>query len=90
MGSELPKQFLSVAGKPLIYYSLRTFERCASIDNIVIVVPAGYRDFVQREIVALFLFEKVSRVVAGGEQRYRSVAHGLEALRLPEQGFIRG
>ncbi len=80
MGSELPKQLLSVAGKPLLYYSLRTFERCAQIDTVVVVVPEGYEDLVKRDIVGSYRLDKVSRIVSGGEQRHHSVAYGLRAL----------
>jgi D-ribitol-5-phosphate cytidylyltransferase len=40
----VPKQFVEVSGVPLIMYSLRMFERCASIDAIAIVAPEQWQE----------------------------------------------
>ena len=40
-GSETPKQFLEILGKPLVVHTLERFEYCPAIDAIVLVLPAN-------------------------------------------------
>lgn len=79
MHSAVQKQYLSLDGKPLIFYSLDAFEK-SQVDEIVLVVGAGEEDKIRCEIVEHFGFTKVSKVVAGGKERYHSVYAGLQAL----------
>lgn len=78
MGAEIPKQYLTVGGKPLIYYALRAFESTA--DEIVLVTGTDEVSYCKEEIIERYGFRKVSRVVAGGAERYDSVYCGLCAL----------
>lgn len=85
MGTKTQKQYLEIGGKPILYYSLRAFEDCELIDEIVLVVGAGQIDYCQREIVSKFGFGKVKTIIEGGAERYHSVANGLcEA----EEGYV--
>lgn len=85
MGTKTQKQYLEIGGKPILYYSLRVFEDCELIDEIVLVVGAGQIDYCQREIVSKFGFGKVKTIIEGGAERYHSVANGLcEA----EEGYV--
>ncbi len=78
MKSDVKKQYLDLGGKPLIYYSLKAFEE-SMIDDIVLVVSRGDVDYVQKEIVEKYGFDKVTAVVEGGLYRYHSVRLGLQA-----------
>lgn len=78
MKSDVKKQYLDIGGKPLIYYSLKAFEE-SIIDDIVLVVSRGDVDYVKKEIVEKYGFDKVKAVVEGGLYRYHSVRLGLEA-----------
>ena len=78
MNSDVKKQYMEIGGKPLIYYSLKTFEE-SIIDDIVLVVSRGDIDFVRTEIVQKYGFDKVTAIVEGGLYRYHSVRLGLEA-----------
>ncbi len=80
MGAKVPKQYMELCGKPVLYYSLKTFSDTDFIGEIVIVAGAEYADKVQSEIVDLYGLHKVSSVVTGGRERYHSVHKGLEAL----------
>ena len=42
LNSELPKQFMLLAGKPMIVYSLEAFQHHSAIDEIALVVPSDY------------------------------------------------
>ncbi len=72
----VPKQFAPLCGKPLISYSIEIFERSGLISEIIIVVPQGWIEYTQNEIVSSFNFSKVSKIIAGGEQRQKSVEKG--------------
>ncbi|MCR5143752.1 MAG: 2-C-methyl-D-erythritol 4-phosphate cytidylyltransferase [Lachnospiraceae bacterium] len=79
MNSEIPKQYMPVANKPLVVYSLEIFDRSA-VDEIVLVVAAGDEQFCQKEIVDKYNIGKVTSIVAGGAERYDSVYAGLKAV----------
>lgn len=79
MNSAVQKQYLLIAGKPVLYYSLKAFEE-SLIDDIVLVAGKGEIDFCQKEIVEKYGIGKVRVVTAGGKERYHSVARGLAAI----------
>jgi 2-C-methyl-D-erythritol 4-phosphate cytidylyltransferase len=78
MHSDIPKQYIEIDGKPLIYYTLETFERSV-VDEIVLVVRPGDEEYARREIVDRYGFTKVSSIVCGGEIRTDSVLNGIKA-----------
>ena len=78
MNSAIQKQYLLLAGKPVLYYSLKAFEE-SSVSAIVLVTGAGEEDYCRKEIVAPYGFTKVSAIVPGGKERYHSVFAGLKA-----------
>src|ERR1043165_5268395 len=80
LGGGRPKQFLELAGFPIIIHTLKTFEQCAEIQEIIVVLPA--------EDTANFLalageqgLRKLARVVPGGATRGESVWRGLQSVR---------
>lgn len=79
MGGGPPKQFMSLAGRPLLFHALAAFERASQVDHVVLVTLAGRVDRC-REDVRRWGLGKVSAVVAGGERRQDSVAEGLGAV----------
>jgi len=83
LGSIRPKQFLELAGKPVIQYSLERFNECPSIDSIIVVVPDREINAFQRMALTLNL-GKLGEVVAGGPTRAESVWNGLKAVRNAE------
>jgi 2-C-methyl-D-erythritol 4-phosphate cytidylyltransferase len=78
MKSDVKKQYMEIGGKPLIYYSVKAFEESA-VDDIVLVVSRGDVDYVKKDIVEKYGFDKVTAVVEGGLARYHSVRLGLQA-----------
>jgi 2-C-methyl-D-erythritol 4-phosphate cytidylyltransferase len=75
-GAGKPKQFVEILGKPLILYTLERFENCSSIDEIVLVLPAGSVENFQQN----FNLAKLKTIVAGGKTRAESVYNGLQAV----------
>jgi len=80
MASDRPKQFLLLAGTPVIIHTLRVFEQCESIQEVIVVLPAAESaGFLS--LAGKFGLRKVSRVVQGGATRADSVKRGLLAIR---------
>lgn len=77
--SDLQKLFLRLKDKPLLYYALKAFQD-SFIDEIVLVAGAGEEEYCKEKIVERYGFTKVVNIVTGGEERYHSVAKGLEAI----------
>ncbi len=79
LGGERPKQFLELAGIPIIIHTLRQFERCREIDEVLVVLPAdqtaGFPSLAKE-----FDLKKVSRAVTGGDTRAQSVWKGLATI----------
>lgn len=80
MASDRPKQFLQLAGRPVIFHTLKVFEECDSIDEVIVVLPAAESaGFLS--LAGKFGVRKVARVVPGGVTRADSVKRGLMAIR---------
>lgn len=80
MASDRPKQFLQLAGTPIIFHTLKPFELCDSIQEVIVVLPP--------EASAEFLAQagkhglrKLTRVLPGGATRADSVKRGLMSIR---------
>ena len=80
MNAGVKKQYMEIAGRPVLYYSLKAFEE-SFIDEIVLVVSQDEIEQVQESYVNQYGFQKISRIVVGGKERYHSVACGLQAVR---------
>jgi len=78
MGVDVPKQFLPILGKPMLYYSLKAFEDSA-VDEIILVCGTDDVVYCEDDIIGRYGLTKVKRVVAGGKERYDSVFAGLKA-----------
>lgn len=81
MGTAESKQFLPLAGKPILVHTLERFQRIAEVDVIVLVTGAGDVDRCET-FVRRYGLTKVASVVPGGKERQESVRIGLE--RLPD------
>lgn len=79
MQSKVQKQYLLLADKPVLYYSLKAFED-SFIDQIILVVGKGEEEYCRKEIVDKYSFSKVTAIVEGGKERYHSVANGVKAI----------
>ena len=79
MGNNLPKQFLPIAGKPLLMHTLEKFNRWDPKAELVLVLPESYRSY--WEMLCREIGCKVKhRLVTGGETRFYSVKNGLESI----------
>ena len=77
MGSVIPKQYMMAGKMPVLGLTVQAFEK-SSVDEIIIVCPAGDEDYVRSHITEPYGFTKVKTVTAGGSERYHSVYNGLQ------------
>ena len=80
MKSSVPKQYMLINEKPVIYYSLKMFED-SFVDSIILVCKEGEEKYCKEEIVDRFGLKKVVAIIAGGKERYDSVYNGLLSIK---------
>lgn len=79
MGSSISKQYMMLNDRPILYYSLDSFEK-SDVDEVVVVVGKNDKEYVKSEIVDKYNFKKVKIITEGGAERYNSVYNGLMAI----------
>lgn len=78
-GGPIPKQFLEIAGAPILVHTIRRFSACREIDAICVALPADrLADFEVQ--LATFNLEKLVRCVSGGSARSESIRNALDAI----------
>ncbi|RAY14195.1 2-C-methyl-D-erythritol 4-phosphate cytidylyltransferase [Actinomadura craniellae] len=77
MGSTLPKQLLEVGGRPVLAYSIETFDAHPGINSILVVMAAGHRAAAERVAAP---YGSVRAVIEGGATRTASTLAALAAL----------
>ncbi len=77
---DIPKQYLSLDGIPILGRTLIKFEKAMSVGRIVLVVPEDDMDYVRDEITSKHRLLKVKHIQAGGKTRQDSVRNGLEMV----------
>ena len=87
MGSEIPKQFLPVAGKPIL---MRTIERFHEYDpalNIILVLPESQQAY-WHQLCEEHHFDIKHQIANGGDTRFQSSKNGLALIPDDEDGVV--
>ncbi|MBL7744859.1 MAG: 2-C-methyl-D-erythritol 4-phosphate cytidylyltransferase [Chitinophagaceae bacterium] len=87
MGGHLPKQFMLLKNKPVLYYTLKAFLGSYPDLQIILVLPADFTDMGQEIIDAYFDKERI-RITAGGDTRFQSVKNGLMLVEKESIVFV--
>ncbi|AVM53648.1 2-C-methyl-D-erythritol 4-phosphate cytidylyltransferase [Bacteroides zoogleoformans] len=82
MGGELPKQFLSIGGKPVLMRTLEVFYGCDPEIQIILVLPRNQQEYWER-LCREFHFSLRYAMADGGETRFHSVKNGLALVETP-------
>ena len=82
MGSELPKQYLELAGKPVLMHTLEKFKSFDESIEIITVLPENQLRF-WTELQKKYKFDVPHTLVKGGSSRFFSVRNGLKFVDLP-------
>ncbi len=86
MGTEVHKQYLLLADKPVLFYSLNVFQASDLIDEIILVAGEGEEEYCRENFVRRFYLSKVGKIISGGRERYHSVWNGLKNVE--EEGYV--
>lgn len=79
MQSDVPKQFMYINGREVLYYSLKTFQNNESISGIILVTDGAHIQYCRDKFISEYGFDKIEAVIEGGGERYDSVYNGLKA-----------
>lgn len=82
MGSDVPKQFLPIGGKPVLMRTLEAFYRCNKEIRLILVLPHSQQEY-WRRLCGEYHFSLPHEVVDGGETRFHSVKNGLARVQTP-------
>jgi len=77
--SELPKQYVKLAGKTILEYSIDAYEINPSIDSIIIVVSENFLDLA-KEIIQNNSYNKITDILIGGKSRIESSYRAVQSL----------
>ena len=81
MGSDRPKQYLPLGGRPILWHALARLEASPLVTDIVLVVRGADLDYCRRQLSARGGFAKIAALVPGGAERSASVYRGLQETR---------
>lgn len=87
MGANLPKQFMLLKGKPVLYYSLKTFLDAYNDLQVILVLPAEYTAL-GHEIVNGYFDKNRIQITTGGDTRFQSVKNGLALVNKESIIFV--
>ena len=87
MGGDLPKQFLLLKDRPVLYYSLKSFLDSYEDMQIILVLPAAFTDEGEEIIDDYFDKERI-RMTTGGDTRFQSVKNGLKLVEKESIVFV--
>ncbi|MGV3768203.1 MAG: 2-C-methyl-D-erythritol 4-phosphate cytidylyltransferase [Chitinophagaceae bacterium] len=87
MNSQVPKQFLPIKGKPLLYYALDTFLASYEDMHIILVLPEAFLDM-GKEIIDGFFDPTRVTITVGGRTRFHSVQNGLALIDEESMIFV--
>ena len=87
MGSDIPKQFLPIGGKPVLMRTLECFRKYSEDLQIILVLPKTQQAYWQ-ELCREYNFKVEYLLADGGETRFYSVQHGLALIPDDAEGVV--
>ncbi|HEY8500546.1 MAG TPA: 2-C-methyl-D-erythritol 4-phosphate cytidylyltransferase [Clostridia bacterium] len=80
MNAGVSKQYMMVAGKPVIAHTIEAFEKTNLISEIIVVISSEDHSVFEDCILSRYKYSKITAVVHGGSDRQASVYNGLQAV----------
>ena len=87
MGSDIPKQFLPIGGKPVLMRTIERFREYSPTLQIILVLPKAQQDYWQ-QLCKEYDFKVEYQLADGGETRFHSVQHGLALIPDDAEGVV--
>lgn len=89
LGGELPKQFLDLCGRPLLWWSMKAFRDEDPSTRIILVLNPGFISLWRSLEASLPESDRIEcTVLAGGASRTESVVNGLEGVDDSSDAFV--
>jgi 2-C-methyl-D-erythritol 4-phosphate cytidylyltransferase len=85
MGTEIPKQFLELCGKPVLMHTIQVFHDFDPESKIILVLPEDQQQF-WKGLCLKHSFSLLHQVVSGGKTRFHSVLNGLSQIE--DEGIV--
>ncbi len=76
MGSEIPKQFMEVAGKPILFHTISLFHKFNKSAQILVTLPESWLNYWE-ELINTYQFDVPHQVISGGQERFHSIKNAL-------------
>jgi 2-C-methyl-D-erythritol 4-phosphate cytidylyltransferase len=87
MGSDIPKQFLPIGGKPVLMRTLERFREYSENLQIILVLPEAQQDY-WKELCNKYDFQVDYQIANGGQTRFHSVQNGLALIPDNAEGVV--
>ena len=87
MGTDIPKQFLPIGGKPVLMRTLERFREYSPTLQIILVLPKAQQDY-WHHLCQEYDFNVEYQITDGGETRFHSVQHGLALIPDDAEGVV--
>ena len=87
MGSEIPKQFLPIGGKPVLMRTLERFREYSKELQMILVLPKAQQDY-WHQLCEEYHFNVKYMLADGGETRFHSVQNGLALVPNDAEGVV--
>lgn len=87
MGSQTPKQFLPIGGRPVLMRTLERFHQWSEALQIILVLPKAQQDY-WHQLCEDYHFDVPYQLADGGETRFHSVQHGLALIPDDAEGIV--
>ena len=87
MGSDIPKQFLPIGGKPVLMRTLERFREYSADLQIILVLPEAQQDY-WRQLCEKYHFDVKYQLANGGQTRFHSVQNGLALVPDDAEGVV--
>ena len=87
MGSDIPKQFLPIGGKPVLMRTIERFREYSPNLQIILVLPKAQQDYWQ-QLCKEYDFKVEYQLADGGETRFHSVQNGLALIPNDAEGVV--
>lgn len=87
MGTDIPKQFLPIGGKPVLMRTIERFREYRRDLSIILVLPEAQQAY-WKELCTEYGFDIPHRLANGGSTRFESSKNGIAAIPKGEEGFV--
>ena len=87
MGSDIPKQFLPIGGRPVLMRTIERFHQYSPTLQIILVLPRAQQDY-WLQLCQEYDFRVEYQLADGGETRFHSVQNGLALIPDDAQGVV--